>query len=93
MSSSYTCRIKNGTRLFLQGHGFIYICYNRIFRNIKNAVPGNLVTGIGKTEISTLINFNRELYTSFMSMLFSLKDYLLSQNEADYFENQPGFIR
>ena len=56
-------------------------------------MPGNLVTGIGKTEISTLINFNRELYTSFMSMLFSLKDYLLSQNEADYFENQPGFIR
>jgi phosphate:Na+ symporter len=48
---------------------------------------------VSEIEISTLINFNREIYTSFKSILFGLKDYLLDPKEADYFDAQPGFIR
>ncbi len=48
---------------------------------------------INELEISTLINFNRELYTSFKSVLFGLKDLLLTAREAEYFDALPGFIR
>jgi phosphate:Na+ symporter len=48
---------------------------------------------VSELEISTLINFNRELYTSFKSILFGLKDYFLSTGEAEYFDSLPGFIR
>ncbi len=48
---------------------------------------------VNEMEISTLINFNRELYTSFKSILFGLKDYLLTAREAEYFDSLPGFIR
>jgi len=53
----------------------------------------NLVNRVSETEISTLINFNRELYTSYKSILFGLKDYLLNPTEAEYFDSLPGFIR
>lgn len=53
----------------------------------------SLAKNVSETEISTLINFNRELYTSFKSLLFGLKDYLLTTKEADYFDTLPGFIR
>jgi phosphate:Na+ symporter len=53
----------------------------------------NLASRVSETEISTLINFNRELYTSFKSILFGLKDFLLTTKEAEYFEGLPGFIR
>ena len=48
---------------------------------------------VSEVEISTLINLNRELYTSFKSILFGLKDYLLTPDQAAYFDAQPGFIR
>ncbi|MBK8496369.1 MAG: hypothetical protein IPL50_16225 [Chitinophagaceae bacterium] len=53
----------------------------------------SLANRVNEIEISTLINFNRELYTFFKSTLFGLKDYLLSPKEAEYFDNLPGFIR
>ncbi len=53
----------------------------------------NMANRVSEIEISTLINFNRELYTSFKSVLFGLKDYLLSAKEAEYFDSLPGFIR
>ena len=53
----------------------------------------SLANRVSEMEISTLINFNRELYTSFKSILFGLKDYLLTAREADYFDGLPGFIR
>lgn len=48
---------------------------------------------VNEVEISTLINFNRELYTSFKSMIIGLKDLLLTEKEAEYFDSLPGFIR
>lgn len=53
----------------------------------------SLTRKINEVEISTLLNFNRELYTSFKSALFGSKDYLLSVKDAEYFDAQPGFIR
>jgi phosphate:Na+ symporter len=52
-----------------------------------------LTSYLDEKEITTLINFNRELYTSFKSLLFGLKDYLLTAKEAEYFDALPGFIR
>ena len=53
----------------------------------------NLARHVNETEISTLINFNRELYTFFKSILIGLKEYSLTSREADYFGTLPGFIR
>ena len=53
----------------------------------------SLASRVNETEISTLINFNRELFTSYKSILFGLKDYLLNAKEAAYFDELPGFIR
>jgi phosphate:Na+ symporter len=50
-------------------------------------------TLLSDTEISTLLNFNRSIITSQKSFLFALKDVLLQQPEALYFEEMPGFIR
>lgn len=74
---------------------------NGMYRSITTGYPEtlgilykeNLTSRVSEMEISTLINFNRELYTSFKSVLFALKDFLLTFNEAEYFDSQPGFIR
>jgi phosphate:Na+ symporter len=46
-----------------------------------------------ETEISTIVNFNRELYTSYKSILLALKDFLLDKAAAEKFDELPGFIR
>ncbi|MBL7738672.1 MAG: Na/Pi cotransporter family protein [Chitinophagaceae bacterium] len=48
---------------------------------------------VNEAEISTLINFNREMYTAFKSLVFAVKDHVLKPEEADRFDNVPGFIR
>jgi phosphate:Na+ symporter len=64
--------------------------YNEILQQLYKETLANRVTEI---EITTLINFNREISTSFKSILFGLKDYLLTDKEAEYFDSLPGFIR
>ena len=44
-------------------------------------------------EVSTIINFNREIYSAFKSLVFALKDLQLTGEEAKYFDELPGFIR
>lgn len=53
----------------------------------------NLANLVNEVEITTLINFNRELYTSFKCIVFGLKDLVLKPSEASYFDKLPGFIR
>jgi len=48
---------------------------------------------LDEIEITTLINFHREMFTGYKSFLFALKDYLLNEKDAQYFEELPGFIR
>ena len=52
-----------------------------------------LANRVSETEISTLINFNRQLYSYFKSLIFGVKDYLLTPVEGEYFDSLPGFIR
>jgi len=48
---------------------------------------------LNETEISTIINYNRELYTAYKSLLLAIKDLLLNEQEAAQFDELPGFIR
>jgi phosphate:Na+ symporter len=60
---------------------------------LESLYKDSVANKVNELEITTLINFNRELYTSFKSILFGLKDYLLTAKEAEFFDTQPGFIR
>jgi phosphate:Na+ symporter len=48
---------------------------------------------LNETEISTIINYNRELYTAYKSLILAVKDLLLNEKEAAAFDELPGFIR
>lgn len=48
---------------------------------------------VSETEITTMLNFNREIFTAFKSLLFAIKDYLLDKEQSRYFDELPGFIR
>lgn len=74
---------------------------NELFRSVTKSYSlilqqlyrENLDAGLSEIEISTLINFNREMYTAYKSFVFALKDYLLDEKQAAYFDELPGFIR
>ncbi|NOT50211.1 MAG: Na/Pi cotransporter family protein [Chitinophagaceae bacterium] len=55
----------------------------------KESIAGH----VSETEISTLLNFNREIFTFFKSLLFGAKDHLFDREQSKYFEDLPGFIR
>ena len=61
--------------------------------SLKRLYHENISKKVNEIEISTLFNFNRELYTSYKSMWFGLKDFLLTTREAEQFDALPGFIR
>jgi phosphate:Na+ symporter len=48
---------------------------------------------VNETEITTLLNFNREVFTGFKSLVFAAKDYLLNKEQSKRFDELPGFIR
>lgn len=48
---------------------------------------------VSEKEISTLLNFNRELVTGFKSLVFGVKDYLLDRKQSKVMDELPGFIR
>jgi len=62
-------------------------------RTLHELYKGGLVKNLSDTEFSTLLNFNREMYTSQKSIVFALKDLLLTEKEAAWFDELPGFIR
>jgi phosphate:Na+ symporter len=62
-------------------------------KSLQELYKESLAEKVNEQEISTLINFNREMYTTFKSLMLALKDYLLTAEEADHFDSQPGFIR
>jgi phosphate:Na+ symporter len=84
-----------GTAIFLLKS--ITKLYHTIQEGYTQTLQELYIEGIARhlneVEISTLINFNREMYTAFKSLMFTLKDYLLSGKETDYFTEIPGFIR
>jgi phosphate:Na+ symporter len=62
-------------------------------QELSHLYKKHVLQHFSETEISTIINYNRELYTSFKSILLAAKDALLSEKEAEYFDDLPGFIR
>ena len=48
---------------------------------------------VNETEITTMLNFNREIFTGFKSIVFALKDHLLDKQQSKEFDELPGFIR
>lgn len=48
---------------------------------------------VNETEITTLLNFNREIFTGFKSLVFAVKDRLLDKDQSKHFDEMPGFIR
>ena len=64
--------------------------YNEILHQLYK---DDLESRLNVTEISTLLNFNREIYSALKSYSFAIKDYLLTEKEGDYFDELPGFIR
>jgi phosphate:Na+ symporter len=53
----------------------------------------SLVQKLNEMEFSTVLNFSREMYTAQKSLVFAMKDLLLKEKEAEWFEELPGFIR
>lgn len=84
---------QNGVNYFKE----ITALYNSVTKGYSETLhklyKEGLDSHLSEIEITTLINFNRELYTSFKSVLFGLKDYRLSPEEAEYFDSFHGFIR
>lgn len=72
-----------------------------IYRTISDGYNGRLQKLYNKTsmsqlsdiEVSTIINFNGEIYSAFKSLVFALKELQLTGDEARYFDELPGFIR
>ncbi|MFM7328752.1 MAG: hypothetical protein ACKO3B_08490, partial [Bacteroidota bacterium] len=52
-----------------------------------------LQAALNELELSTLVNFNRELYSGFKAMAWAMNDLLLDRKQAAYFAELPGFIR
>lgn len=48
---------------------------------------------VNETEITTMLNFNREIFTGFKSIVFAVKDRLLNKDQSKQFDEMPGFIR
>jgi phosphate:Na+ symporter len=49
------------------------------------------VIKIDDLDITTVINFNRELFTSNKAIFMAIKDYLLQENEAEKFNQIPVY--
>ena len=71
--------------------------YKDMTKNYSNTIEElykkDLYNQISKIEISTLFNFNRELYIAYNSFVFSANDYLLDSDQSASFDELPGFIR
>jgi len=62
---------------------------NTLQKLYKKSIVGHL----NDSEISTLINYNRELATAHKSLFFAVKDFVMDPGQASELDNLPGFIR
>jgi phosphate:Na+ symporter len=64
--------------------------YTRTLQELyKESTAGH----VNESEITTMLNFNREIFTAFKSFIFGVKDFLFSKEQSEYFDELPGFIR
>jgi phosphate:Na+ symporter len=60
---------------------------------LKNLYKESTEGHLNDSEISTMINFNRELSTAHKSIFIAVKDFILGMESPAELENMPGFIR
>lgn len=60
---------------------------------LSNLYKAGTDTNLSEVEVTTLINFHRELYSSHKAIVWALKDFLLNLEQSKYFAELPGFIR
>lgn len=78
----------NEERSPVESLGIIYHSIKKMYsENLQALYKSSVSKSVNEIEISTLINFNRELYTFFKSAVYGLRDYLLSPAEAAYFDS------
>ncbi len=84
---------KDGVPLFKN----LSAMYKEVIRNYTDSLnqlyKKHVLQKLTETEISTIINYNRELYSSYKSILLAAKDSLLTEKEAEEFDELPGNIR
>ncbi len=92
----FSKQLEKGAGKELQFAGLV-----EIYRTISDGYNGRLqklynntsMSQLSDIEVSTIINFNREIYSAFKSLVFALKELQLTGDEAKYFDEMPGFIR
>ncbi len=62
--------------------------YSSALNNFYKDAQDNKIEDL---DITTALNFNRELFTSHKAMLISVKDYLLEEKEAEGFNEIPVY--
>lgn len=60
--------------------------------SLRSLYTTGTATRLNETEISTLLNFNREITTAFKSLVFAAKEYLLDRKQSKGLGELPGFI-
>jgi phosphate:Na+ symporter len=74
---------------------------SNIYSNLQNGYSQTLqklykeisYIHLDEMELSTIINFNREIFTSLNALLTGTKDYLLDTKEAAVFDSNYKFIK
>ncbi|HYG49514.1 MAG TPA: Na/Pi symporter [Flavobacteriales bacterium] len=77
---------KQCSKAFIELLQFLRTDYNHRMEKIYQLATRNTLT---EAEISSLLNVNREMYSSCKAMLFAMKDYLLDAEDARAFEELP----
>ena len=61
--------------------------------SLKKLYQQDFYSSLSEVELSTLFNFNHEMYVAFKSFNYAAKDLFLHAEEAATFDELPGFIR
>ena len=62
--------------------------YSFALNNFYKEAQNEIIEGL---DITTALNFNRELFTSNKAMLMAVKDFLLEEKEANDFNEIPVY--
>jgi phosphate:Na+ symporter len=97
---------KETETLYLALYGFMIQEKNATFENLQvvyDSIQNNYTSALNNfyteaqnapiedLDITTVINFNRELFTSNKAMLMGIKDFLLQEEQAEYFNEIPVY--
>lgn len=97
---------KETETLYLQLNAFMILEKRATFENLQaifDSIQNNYTSALNNfyteaqnapiedLDITTVINFNRELFTSNKAMLMAVKDFLLQEKQAEYFNEIPVY--